>query len=1119
MIRCRALFVHRLRPAAAVLAASLLCAWAATGTAGAFVPRPCPGHLLLTLREGVDLQTAPGKAGQPAVTGRASLDALNRAFAVHGFAPLFPGETRASKAIAGEDLSRYFLLEFDPSTSLDAVRAAFASDAAVERAEFDMMMPLDREPNDLGSQWHLENSTGHDAHLTGGWNHTIGSTNVLLAIADSGVDWQHPDLSPNIWINTAEQNGVGGVDDDANGFVDDIRGWDFVGSLSGAWPGEDATLQDNDPRDFNGHGTHCSGIAAAATDNGIGVCGVAWNCKIMALRIGGSIDDGGAEQGVVLMSSAAAAVNYARLKGATAFSCSWGSSNAGGLGAAVTTAIAQGMVFCVAAGNDASTSQSYLASRGDCLDVAATDNGDGLASFSNRGAWIDVCAPGVSIYSTYFFHGAAPGLEHGYASLQGTSMATPLVAGLVGLVKAHNPALTGAQIRTAIQTGCDNIDSLNPGLAGQLGAGRVNALRTFKDYFLTVPSDYPSFEKAMSASGPGDTLALRGGPAFNAGWFITKSQRVVQGGWNTGFTVRDPIGNPTLVQRTGVGPALEFAPGIQNSLVIDGVSFSGGVARNLSSPLVGTYGGGVLCVGSSPLLRNCRFVSNSAGDAFTFAGGAGGFFSGSSAILDNCTFQGNSAQAGAGLYVHASTMALTGGLVAGNTGVGTGSATSGAGIYLDSAALTLNGTIVEGNSGVAEGGGVYVLSGTLSGTGARIRNNAATGTGGNVRLAAGSGAVLHATEISAGSAPFGAGVGMAAGASLTLRSSVIAANQAVVIGGGVYATAANATLENVTFDANHAAAGGGDALFASSCPAPWVLRNALVTNHSSTLNAACTFSGAAPQLDYNIFWNNAVNLSGGALGAADLITNPLYVDAPNGDYALGIHSPALDRGDPAAGVNDPDGTRNDRGAYGGPNAVSRAPLRPTGLTAQQVNNPLRNVVAWTASPSGDVQSYAVYRGADANFVPSAANFIGLVPNGTLTFSDAAGTLASFYRVGAVDLTNAASGFTPAAPVTPATDVVPNSPQRFALHPNLPNPFNPTTVLTFDLPAAARTRLQVVDSAGRVVRTLLDEERPAGLHRMVWDGRDDRGRGAASGTYFAHLAAGSERATRKMILVR
>src|SRR5205085_5028750 len=192
----------------------------------------------------------------------------------------FAGETHASKAIAGHDLASYFVLEFPAAVNLDAIRAAYAADAAVETAEFDMLMPVELEPNDLGSQWYLESASGADAHLTGGWNHTTGSSNVLLAIADTGVDWQHPDLAANIWSNPGEIPG-NGVDDDADGLVDDVRGWDFVGSLAGAWPGEDAAVEDNDPSDFNGHGTHVAGIAGACTNNGLGICGVAWNCKIL----------------------------------------------------------------------------------------------------------------------------------------------------------------------------------------------------------------------------------------------------------------------------------------------------------------------------------------------------------------------------------------------------------------------------------------------------------------------------------------------------------------------------------------------------------------------------------------------------------------------------------------------------------------------------------------------------------------------------------------------------------------------------------------------------------------------------------------------------------------------
>jgi subtilisin family serine protease len=1102
------------RVAVATLAG--LCALAAP--AAAFEPRPAPGRLLLTLRGFVDFVPAAGKPGAVAVVGAAGIDRLNAAFGVHAVTPLFPGETRASKALAGDDLSRYVVLEMDASVDLVSARAAYAGDPAVAAAEFDMMMPVSREPNELGVQWHLESSEGHDAHVTGGWNHSIGSTSVLLAIADTGVDWQHPDLAANIWANTAEVNGTPGLDDDGNGFVDDVRGWDFVTGLGGAWPGEDAAGADNDPRDFNGHGTHVAGIAAAVTDNTVGVAGVGWNCRILALRIGGSVDSEGAEQGVVLMSAAAGAVNYARVKGAAAINCSWGSSNSGGLGAAVSAAVSQGMVVVVAAGNDASTSTSYLSSRGDCFDVAATAPGDTKASFSNFGSWVDVSAPGVDIFSTYFDHSNPGPGQHAYASLQGTSMAAPVVAGLVGLVEASNPALTGTQIKALIQQGCDDIDALNPLFAGQLGAGRVNALKTFSDFYLTVPNDYPNFEKALAASGVGDTLAFRGGDVVTTPWALTRSGRLIQGGWNASFTVRDPIGNPTIVQRMGIGPALEFVSGIDNTCVIDGVAFTGGVARELAIPLPGAFGGGVLCIGASPVLRNCRFEANSAGTQFVFGGGAGGFFSGSSAVLENCTFTSNTGQSGAGLYVHDSTVHMQGGAVVANSSVGTGPNAAGAGVYVNGGTLTLEGVTVSGNLGAQEGGGIYVATGSLDGVRVVCANNPASNNGGNLRVAGGQ-VTLRGSELRSGTAQLGAGASLGTDATLTLSGVVVAGNQASIVGGGIYAQGAGASLVNVTWHGNRGAGAGGDAVFAGGAPSAWTLRNCLVTNHTSTANAAWTFSGGpAPQLDYNTFFGNGANVQGATLGPNDVVADPLYVDASAGDFALGMHSPALDSGDPAPGAADPDATRNDRGGFGGPDAESRAPAPPPGLEAAVVQGPLRNVLVWDASGEPDVESYVVYRGTSSNFVASAATHIGTVSAPTLTFEDASGTSSSWYRLAAVDASGASSGFTAAIQPAPPTDA-PAVPQRFALHQNVPNPFNPATVLRFDLPAAAHVRLEVLDASGRLVRVLTNGHRDAGVHVFTWDGRGAGGRSVASGVYVARLVAGTAQATRKMIMVR
>ena len=1085
--------------------------------ASAFTPRPLPGRLLITLRDGVELTAWAGKPGDIATTGAAGIDRLNATFGVHSVTALFAGETRQSKAIAGYDLTRYLIFDLDPATDLESARAAYAADPAVAVAEFDMMMPFDREPNEIGQQWYLESTSGHDAHLTGGWNHSIGSTSVLLAIADSGVDWQHPDLAPNIWSNTLEVNGVPGVDDDSNGFVDDVRGWDFVSGLTGAWPGEDASLQDNDPSDFNGHGTHVAGIAAAATDNGVGIAGVGWNCRILALRIGGSINDGGGEQGVVLMSAAAAALNYARVKGAAAFNCSWGSSNAAGLGAAASSAIAQGMILCVAAGNDNNGSASYLSSRGDCVDVAATDQTDSRASFSNTGAWVDVAAPGVAIFSTYFDHTAVGDARHTYVNLQGTSMAAPVVTGLVGLVKASNPALTGAQIKTLIFQGCDNIDALNPGYTGLLGAGRVNALRTFGDRHLTVPSDYPSFTKALAASGAGDTLAFRGGDVFVEPWFINRNDRRIEGGWNVAFTVRDPIADPTIVQRTGTGPVLEFVTGTDPTLVIDGFAFTGGVARDLATPFAGAFGGGVLCIGASPTLRNCRFEGNSAGSAFVFGGGGGGFFSNSNAQLDNCSFVGNSAQSGAGLYAHASTLQLDGGAVLNNTTAGTQAGALGSGVYLNGGTLTLDGVEVSGNTGAIEGGGFYIAAGTLDATGVLCANNAASASGGHVRAVSGQ-ATFRTSELRAGGANFGGAIALGAGTTLALSSVVVAGNHANIIGGGVYAQSAQASCINVTWDRNQSTPGGGDALFAGTPSAAWTLRNCLVTNHTSAANAAWSFSGgSAPVLDYNTYFGNAANVSGATLGAHDTVADPLYVDGPAFDFALGMHSPALDSGDPA--ILDADGTRSDRGAFGGPQAASRAPAPPQGLLVSRASGPARNVLVWSANSEGDLQSYVVYRGAASDFVPGAATFVATVAAGVTTYDDATGAAGDWYRLAAVDDSNASSGFSTAVEAPTTTDTPPGVPQRFALHPNEPNPFNPSTTLRFELLHAAAVRLEILDPAGRLVRVLAQRWYDPGFHRVTWDGRDHGGRMVASGVYLSRLVTASERATRKMILVR
>ncbi len=431
--------------------------------------------------------------GKSAVhTGLTSVDALFSKYRTKAFEKLFVG---AEKPRSAEelDLSGYYRIVFDAKDSLEMAFNDFRGIPDIEHVEKVSIHPVFAVPNDpsFSIQWGLNQSNDRDVDAPEAWNTATGDSVILVGAMDTGVNWQHPDLagaSPyvngNIWINWAEYYGNPGEDDDGNLYIDDIRGWDWVNGVS-AWPGEDGSEPDNDPMDFNGHGTHTAGIMAAITNNGIGVAGVAggWSpsqrgCRIVPLRIGWSQSNGGQEGGYVRMDFAAQAFYYATQKGVTAVNCSWGSSNDGGIGAAVTNAIAHGMVVVSAAGNDGNSSASYLCSRTDVLAVASLTSSGAKSSFSNYGSWVDVAAPGSNIYSTYSNHNTPT-----YTYLSGTSMAAPFVTGMAGLLRSRVPSISKNALDTLIITTADNIDAQNSGYIGLLGSGRINLATAVSQIF------------------------------------------------------------------------------------------------------------------------------------------------------------------------------------------------------------------------------------------------------------------------------------------------------------------------------------------------------------------------------------------------------------------------------------------------------------------------------------------------------------------------------------------------------------------------------------------------------------------------------------------------------------
>ncbi|MFN3150589.1 S8 family serine peptidase [Bremerella sp.] len=348
------------------------------------------------------------------------------------------------------------LLVRSEGASAEDVGAWFSSLDVISGYELDIASVFNITPNDASysSTYGMNQIDAPEA-----WNKTTGSDSVVVGVIDTGVDYTHPDLVGNIWTNPGEIAG-NGIDDDGNGFVDDVHGFDFVNN-------------DGDPMDDNHHGTHVAGTIAAQGNNGRGVSGVAWNTSIMALKFLSA-------SGAGYTSDAVRAINYATMMrtqydvNVRVLNNSWGGGGfSASLEAAIKASEQADILFVAAAGNDGTNNDAsphypsnYNVSN--VISVAATDQNDNLASFSNYGAsTVDIAAPGVGIYSTI-----AGGY---YASFSGTSMASPHVAGVAALAFAYDPDATAAEVKDAILGGGDLIS----GLGGKVSTGmRLNAAGT-----------------------------------------------------------------------------------------------------------------------------------------------------------------------------------------------------------------------------------------------------------------------------------------------------------------------------------------------------------------------------------------------------------------------------------------------------------------------------------------------------------------------------------------------------------------------------------------------------------------------------------------------------------------
>jgi thermitase len=370
---------------------------------------------------------------------------------------------------------------YDPAQAKADCAALKQNNPAILNCEPNFVLRAAVSPNDPGLSylWAMNKISAPT-----GWDTATGSRDVVVAVIDSGIDYTHPDLAANMWINTGEIPD-NGIDDDDDGYIDDIYGINTADDSS-------------DPADDNGHGTHCAGTIGAVGNNGVGVVGVNWQVSLMAGKFLGSDGSG---------SNAAAieAIAYAVDHGANVISASWGGGdNSRELYDAIAYARDQGVLFVTAAGNDGKNNDSthfYPASYSlsNIIAVAATDANDQLASFSNYGASsVHVAAPGVDIISTY------PGGQ--YASMSGTSMATPHVAGLAALIKSLYPDMTASELKSRILNG-DTISALK---SKTTSGKRININKA-----LTGPAGGSNGASIISLTGSHGTNLLYSGEAFS----------------------------------------------------------------------------------------------------------------------------------------------------------------------------------------------------------------------------------------------------------------------------------------------------------------------------------------------------------------------------------------------------------------------------------------------------------------------------------------------------------------------------------------------------------------------------------------------------------------------------
>lgn len=1019
-----------------------------------------PDRLLVTLAPGVTPN--PDKAGGPSQLGIPALDAVAQRYPLREIAPLYGDLLNQMADKAGRDLlEREYAVDLASGADLDAAKAAYEALPEVELVHYVAICKVDAYlPNDPGltSQWYLRATNyGKDIRAVGAWGHALGDSNIVVAVIDTGVDWNHPDLggthpdrvTGSIWTNWTEYHGTAGVDDDGNGYVDDIRGWDWVDVGDQGIPGQDDEDADNDPSDYAGHGTNCAGCIAPLTDNSLGIAATAPGVKVMALRAG--YIPNGSPSAVVRMDYCANAMVYAALNGAQVINASWGSHSS--LFSAVFTCQQNNVLIVNSAGNDGDDVSDYLGTRSGVLAVAATDQGDTKADFSSYGSWVELSAPGVAIYTTNY--DGSSGTSN-YASVQGTSFSSPIVAGAAALVWSANPSLTYTQVSNILMNACDDIDALNPAFAGQLGAGRLNMLRTLGDGMHRYPEEFPTLYDAMNSAADGDTVGVLGGAILSDIADIPDGVKVF-GGYSADYLSRDPWGNPSVIQGVNYLPAVAFT-GAGPTTELDGFTITGGGGLTQTGiPFEARCGGGILIQNQSPTLRNLTITGCSVGSPSALGAGGGIMMMGSSSLLEDVVLTANTSIYGGGLYAYLSDPTMVRCTFSDNvlSWDNPTYAPRGGGILAIDSDLTLVDCVVQDNGEVSLGGGIYLEqssgSASLDMSGGEVSGNTARENGSGIHQTGGTADLDR----------------------VTVQGNLRSPSSPISYGGGLYFDAVTVTADSLTLADNTAHVGAG--LAGLNCPDLQLTNSVVVGNTADYVGGGTYVQDCA---SVGLTGNNVVGNAGVGSGGAGLYVANSAVTLANSIHATNTGGTALANGAHLASgtltATCTDFWANEGGDWGGV-------TDPTGTAGNVSADPL----------FCDVAGRDFSLGAASPCDPDNSGGCGLI-----------GAVGEVCEASAV-------GDDPAGGV----------PTAFRVEQNFPNPFNPRTTIRFALPEAGRTTVTIFDVRGRRVVELMNEDLGAQVHEVAWTGLDQRGREVSAGVYFYQVTSGDHRAVGRMALIK